>query len=293
MKAGKGLRGTARRASLLPARYGLTPDKLRTRIRAMTADLSRWEATPTVPVTANALDRHPEIAGDLVGCDSAIHGYRHVRYAGLSEAAQSHDLDLASRAFRNHQVPVQGFRAPYLAADATTRALLKSRGFAYDSSSPSMALPTDHPAAGEIVRLAEARYGDVPSGPARPTLEGGLVELPVALPDDEILIDGLGIDNEEGLGRIFQAMLRPALDAGALLVLQIHPERFHLCSKAIGGVLRSATDGGAWIAPLSEIASHVRASPSGWPAGHAMALAVTGDLDAVSLLDFARRVWEG
>ena len=31
MKAGKGLRGTARRASLLPARYGLTPDKLRTR----------------------------------------------------------------------------------------------------------------------------------------------------------------------------------------------------------------------------------------------------------------------
>src|SRR5205809_6133837 len=116
MRTGKGFRGSARRASLLPRRYGLGPERLRSRLREMAAVLARWAATPTVPVTANTLDRHPGITEDLHGMDPAIHGYRHIAYSSLTEAEQASDLDAAVTAFRRHDLPAHGFRAPYLAA---------------------------------------------------------------------------------------------------------------------------------------------------------------------------------
>src|SRR2546426_3409868 len=294
MRAGKGFRGSARRASLLPLRYGIGPERLRSRLRSMAEVLARWETTPTVPVTTSALERHPALAEDLRRVDPAIHGYRHTRYSALRETEQARDLDEAMASFRRHGLPAHGFRAPYLAANETTRTLLKARGFAYDSSACALSLPQGHPAAPSVLRLAKARYGPVPEGPRGVQTDGGFVELPVALPDDEILIDGLGIENPEELTRIFRAMLEPCLRSGGLLVLQVHPERFHLCAAAVEGLLRSSRDKGAWMAPLSEIADHARNAPrGGWPGGQSMAVAVTGDLDAVSLLDFVHRLWGG
>ena len=259
----------------------------------MAAVLARWEATPTVPVTANTLDRHPGITEDLRGMDPAIHGYRHIAYSSLTEAEQASDLDAAVTAFRRRDLPAHGFRAPYLAAGEATHDLLRTRGFAYDSSACVLSLPRSHPATASVLRLAEGRYGSVPDALGAVEAKRGLVELPVALPDDEILIDGLGIESPAELTRIFGAMLKPCLQSGGLLVLQIHPERFHLCSEALEGLLRGARDENAWVAPLAEIASHVSgASGVGWPGGRPMALAVTGDLDAASLFDFARRLWE-
>ena len=69
-KSGKGLGGTVRRAALLPQRYGLSPEKVRTRLREMAALTARWEVTPTVPATAIILDRHPGIAKELAAMDS-------------------------------------------------------------------------------------------------------------------------------------------------------------------------------------------------------------------------------
>src|SRR6267143_2367396 len=122
MRPGKGFRGSARSASLLPRRYGLGPERLRSRLREMTAVLDRYEATPTLPVTANTLARHPGIAKELRSVDPAIHGYRHVAYSSLTEEQQARDLDAAVTVFRHHDLPARGFRAPYLAAGETTRA---------------------------------------------------------------------------------------------------------------------------------------------------------------------------
>jgi hypothetical protein len=142
--------------------------------------------------------------------------------------------------------------------------------------------------------LARSRYGDVSTHPPQPLSEGGLVELPVALPDDEILVDGLGIESCATLGRILSAMFEMATRSGALLVLQIHPERFHLFSEAVENLLYLATDAGAWTASLSEIADWIgRTGGRRWPDGHSLACAVSGDLDAVALTDFGHRMLEG
>jgi hypothetical protein len=260
----------------------------------MTELLARWELTPTIPATAIALDRHPEILAEYAVADPAIHGYRHIPYRGAPREEQTQDLEAACEVFARHGLPFRGFRAPYLRADATTQELLRQRGFAYDSSAPWFALPDGTAAAERTVDLARSRYGDVSTEPPLPVSSDGLIELPVALPDDEILVDGLGIDNGATLGRIVFAMFETAAQSGALLVLQLHPERFHLFSEAVENLLRRAKDAGAWMASLAEIADSCgRAGGKKWPDGHSMACAVSGDLDAISLTDFGHRIMEG
>ncbi len=288
----KGFHGAMQRTTLLPIRYGVSPERIRARLLAMVALLERWEAIPTIPVTAVALDRHPRIASALSGADLAIHGYRHVAYANLSPTEQAADLDAARAVFLRHGLRAEGFRAPYLRSNEATKQLLRTRDFAFDSSTPRFLLPRRHPASGSAWDLAATRYGRVATNPQVLTSEARPVSLHVALPDDEILIDAMGLKTPSGLWNVYESMLEAVAREGSLLVLQVHPERFHLCTDALEMLLQRATDQGAWKASLSQVAEWKMRGENGpghWPRGSLFAVAITGDLDAVSLPDFAWR----
>jgi len=289
--ASKGIVGTIKRATLLPLRYGMTSERILARLLSMEALLQRWDAVPTVPVTAIVLERRPELARSLNGSDIAVHGYRHIAYADLSAKQQAEDLDSAMQVFIRHGLAVHGFRAPYLRADRTTQSLLAKRGFLFDSSGTQHVLPRSHPAFPGAQQLVSKRYGQqaLASGPHLSST--GLVELPVSLPDDVILVDGLGITRSSTLWRVFEAMLGEIRASRSLLVVQVHPERFHLLREAVELALKRATEDSAWKASLSEIAHWVRRgeAPQNWPNGSPYAISVTGDLDAVSIGDFVAR----
>src|SRR5204863_7666809 len=57
-RATKGLVETVRRAALLPIRYGLGSNRIGIRVERMVGLMDRWEARPTIPITASVLDRH-------------------------------------------------------------------------------------------------------------------------------------------------------------------------------------------------------------------------------------------
>lgn len=291
-RSSKGFAGSIKRTALLPIRYGLGPAKIERRLRLMGSLLQRQEVTPTVPTTAVILERHPEICRALTGFDVAVHGYRHVAYAQLSPEEQMSDLQRATDVFESLGLPIRGFRTPYLRPHPETCSILSQRGFLFDSSATQFALPADHPAASAARSLAVMRYGTESVGDATQALGGGLTELPVSLPDDEILTDGLSITQASTLSRIFEAMLDYVRTSGRLLALQVHPERFQLFWPAIQVLLRHSTDDSAWTAPLSEIAGWVqkRGVSDSWPNGSPYAVSVTGDLDALTLGDFACRV---
>lgn len=288
-QAQKGFGGTLRRLSLLPRRYGISSFKVRTRLREMIELLQRLEVTPTIPITAQTLERHPELRSELGTVDPAVHGYRHVAYARMSPSEQGRDLEAARRIFANHGLATRGFRAPYLAANETTRELLRGAGFLYDSSRPTFVLPNGDSLFARAHKVAARRYSLVPRVPATITVDDGLVQIPVALPDDEILVDGLGVTNPETIARILDRMLDATCTHGSLLVLQVHPERFRMFADGIEHVAKRARDLGAWQAPLSEIAEHTVRNGGG--EGLPFVLAVTGDLDAATLGDFASRLW--
>ena len=288
-RVGKGLPGTLRRISSIPRRYGVRAAKMQQRLRGMIDLLQSLEITPTIPITARTLERHPEFGSELRAVDSAVHGYHHVAYAEMTPTEQQRDLDSARQVFVRHGFPVRGFRAPYLSANGTTRELLSKAGFLYDSSEPRVMSAPDDPLMLRAQHLAALRYTDQ-DGSAHVTCRDGLVEIPVSLPDDEILVDGLGITSSETITRVFDRMFDVACTERSALVLQIHPERFPLFVDAVRHISRRAADSGAWKASLSEIAD--RTARAGESRKASFTLAVTGDLDAATLWDFASRLWE-
>jgi len=292
--ARKGFGASVRRAALIPVRYGLTAEKIRKQLQLMVETVRLADCSPTIGVTAATLVRHPRIFSDLAGLDLVVHGYEHVGYGGLTDEQQAHDLDRACFAFATLGLNANGFRAPYLDANGATLRLLRERGFAFDSSFPYLALPNQSEFRPLFMGAAQVRYGTLETTPQTPYLEANLVEVPVSLPDDELLIDALGYRNPELISRIFYSMLKEVVNRNSVLVLQIHPERFSLCAAATRDVLSRATDLGGWMTNLTELAAWIRGqngSSGGWPDGHAFALAVTGDLDALTIADFGRRLW--
>jgi len=288
---GKGISGLLYRATLLPTRYGLRPDRLQARIQRMQRILERSEVTPTIPVSAVALERHPGIASVLRTVDVAVHGYRHVDYTSLTPTEQAKDLDAAFKVFGGRGFDPKGFRGPYLRANRDTMSLLASRGVIYDSSRPRLLVPRRDPAFRLVSTHVFHRYGSVPEGPATPVGSRPL-EIPVALPDDEILVDAMGLRAPATLWRIYESMLAAARSARSLIVLMIHPERFGIVSDALELFLERAVDDGAWKPSLAELSSWaIKEGPPAmkWPHGCGYAVAVTGDLDAVSLTDFVWR----
>src|SRR5256885_16488183 len=109
--------------------------------------------------------------------------------------------------------------------------------------------------------------------------------MPVSLPDDEILVDGLGIHNATGLWHAFEAMMEMACSTRSHLVVQVHPERFHICEAALELLIEKTVDASGWLGPLSGAAGWAVRSAGGTRPGadgHSVALSVAGDLDWVA-----------
>ena len=91
----------------------------------------------------------------------------------------------------------------------------------------------------------------------RPRLRHNFVEIPVSLPDDDILIDRLGFTDQEIIENIWYKILKTTHKEGDLFVLQLHPERIKLCGDALESILKQARklNPPVWIASLNEIAN--------------------------------------
>jgi hypothetical protein len=85
----------------------------------------------------------------------------------------------------------------------------------------------------------------------------GFVEIPVSLPDDEIMLDRMYIHDADFLGRMWNAILEKSYARGELFTLQLHPERIDFFADAVHELLANARakKPGVWIATLDEIAS--------------------------------------
>lgn len=281
-----------RRALLLPRRYGLTPRRFLRNLEGMVALLRKHHVVGTFPVTAMVLERHPEIAKTLNGMDVAVHGLRHKDISHLDVAGQASIMRMAIQSLRSHGLEATGFRAPYLRWSDSMLEAITSAGFLYDSSMPvgwTCGFDIDSDMS---VKNALAAYGAEAIGTHLPSIRGRLVEMPVALPDDEIMIDRADVAMPQEFSRALMSMMDSAVLSSGHLVLQLHPERFHLFGKVLDDILVHASSKKAWIAPLKDVARWwLERKPEGlkWPDGASCALTISGDIDAATLGDFVAR----
>jgi peptidoglycan/xylan/chitin deacetylase (PgdA/CDA1 family) len=253
-----------RRIGTVLARFGITAQKFENMLKrydAVTGDLG---CVPTFPVTAVVLKRHPRIIRELSkrSVEFAVHGYVHVDYSEIHQEGQLRDFAQAIETFTSCGVPFVGYRAPFLRINAGTTKALGRLEFSYDSSYVLHWDVIDETKYGKKSRLnynqllGFYRSRKAQDYLALPSLVNGLVELPVSFPDDEGMVERLGVKDTREVGRIWMAMLQQIYEEGEFFVLQLHPERILLCEDALKHILQQAKrfNPPVWVAALREIA---------------------------------------
>ena len=308
-----------RRGYAIASRVGVTAGAMDRALTGFAELAARYGARVTFPVTALTLDRHPGVLralrGDGATVELAIHGHRHIDYSLLPVAALAGEIDRAAAIFRAQGIPFVGFRAPYLRWNADLLAALEHAGLAYDSSQPIL-WPVIEAAALEPAQQAALqtlldfdRPQPAETTPALPFWAGEagkLLEIPVSFPDDEMLVERLRLTDAGQIAAYWIAAFEQCHARGEAFVLQLHPERFPLCAAALERLLDHVERLGpaVWRASLSDVAAWWRsqhgsatADPAAsrargrWPGGATSAFVLSGDIDALTLFDYAARFW--
>jgi len=261
-----------RRLPLLIDHYGLTPTKIDRSLDLYLRLLARFNCPASIPVTATILRRYHQQFAKYQGCNMEfmVHGYTHNDYLRLDPTERVTQLHKARQIFAERGLPATGFRAPYLRGSADLYPQIEGAGFCFLSDQPilwDVIEEEDLPEKSRL-RYQQALEFNRPwlasSRPSLPWLwgENRLVEIPVSLPDDEILCDRINGPNTKDLvKRVWLNMLAETYRRGELFTLQLHPERIALCHIGLEAVLDRArrASPSIWVAGLSEIATWWRA----------------------------------
>lgn len=256
---GKGPANLLRRARSIGARYGVGPRRMEERLSLMLDVVGATGGGATLPVTAAAAKRNPRVISRFaeLGFEFAVHGYHHVDHTALSPETQAEQIGQARRLLEANGVPAVGFRAPYLRWNEGTLGALREHGFLYDSSQ-AFSWPVDGDLDAEAYQRALSFYGALSATehPVLPRLEGGIVQIPCCLPDDEAVVERLKMTSPDRIAELWLAVQRETYERGELFTMQVHPERIQVCARGIAAVVQAAraASPSVWIARLEEIA---------------------------------------
>ncbi len=209
------------------------------------------------------MNRHSRIFQRLQdqGVELAVHGNYHIDYTQLNINDVRHHLSQAASIFNRHGIRYSGFRFPFLRKDNERIQLLNETGFLWDSSeviswnslNQDLFYPKNWTDYEKILKTYKAVNADQTE--SLPYIQNGLVEIPVSVPDDEMIIERLGIKDEQFIYSIWEKILCSVRERGELLVLQVHPERVCLYQHALKRILQlSGRWGDVWMTSLKEIA---------------------------------------
>ena len=258
----RGLKNATARAIQVWRRFGLTPHRMEKRLRAYAEIVAAYGSRPSLPITAKVLDRNPAVGRRLaeLGVELCVHGLVHTDMSRLPAEVQCQHVEQAVDIFKKHKIAFSGFRSPYLKYNQATLEAVEAVGFLYDSNlpfywdPPGLSTLNAQQADGLSRGLRFYRPARYPQERSLPRFLNRLVEIPVSLPDDEIMLDRMAL-GPEAIGPVWCEMAQRALERGELLTIQLHPERIILLRESLTQVLDFAHSSGQfWLATLYEVA---------------------------------------
>ena len=242
--------------------YGINPKRAIQRIDSLMNHFAEFDCLPTFPVPGRVIEQHPGYIRSLQdrGAEIAVHGYNHVDLKVCNPQDAVSQLIRAVEVFNQTGLSVHGFRCPYLScSDALLQAIPRDI-FNYSSNrairwnlSRYKNNTIDMTVYETISRFYEAI--DIRSHCSLPWVVNGMVEIPVSVPDDLQLKDGLGYD-QKGLADTWISLLMRTHEHGEIFNLMFHPELASFCQTPFTSLLKTARalHPGVWIARLCDIA---------------------------------------
>ena len=245
-------------------RFGVSPAKIERALDKFVSISERYGCTPTLTVTAAVLARNARFFNKLQErAELAVHGYVHTDYSLLSEAEQAEHMERALAAFHHAGISPSGFRCPYFRWNVDSVKVAARAGLKYGSNGvvawdvvpeESVQRQAWH-AYQKGLRLYDAHWSaerlNLPW-----LVDGILLDIPASLPDDEAIVDRLGLGKTRGRDEIWPRMLERIYDEGELFTLSLHNERVPICAAGLDAVLERARrlSPPVWVAPMREIA---------------------------------------
>lgn len=270
----RGPRYAFQRVAILLGRYGLTPGRAMARAEETVAALARAGCSLTYPAPGRVVEHHPAFFRRLqsAGAEISVHSYDHVDLATYPPPQAVAQLMRAATAFQRHGIEVHGFRCPYLRCSEDLLAALPVGPFEYSSNeaiwwdvaaaaAPAPGQPAASTSIWDVLRefyRPSAAQDTLCLPRMRESAVGlGVVEIPVCVPDDLQLHDGLHM-NAAGIAAAWQEMLCRTHQRGELFDLIFHPELADLCRAPLLATVAAARQlqPAVWIAPLRDV--------SGW-----------------------------
>jgi peptidoglycan/xylan/chitin deacetylase (PgdA/CDA1 family) len=260
----RGIENLLLRIKTVLGRFGITSKRLEWRLNRYSDITGKFGCVPTFPIPAVTLRRHPELIRkpSRKGIEFAVHGYIHTDYSSLSLEKQTRHFKKAIDTFKSCQIPFTGFRAPYLRINNETPEAIANVKFLYDSSHIirwDVVDKAKYPRQGwsayeRLLDFYQPRSAQ--EYLVLPRFTNGFVEIPVSIPDDEAMVDRLGITDKGEITEIWRAILQRTYTRGELFTVQLHPERISFCESALADILQQARELNPpiWIATLGEIA---------------------------------------
>ncbi len=251
------------RASSLINRYGLTSSAASARVEACVALLAQFGCAPTFPTPGRVVQRYPEFIRRIqeAGAEIAVHSYDHVDLKLYPLDSALEQLLKATRVFAHHGIEMRGFRCPYLSCSDELLDALPKGVFDYSSNRAiwwHLMPPADSGRATSSFDVLYRLYKPASAADkvCTPWTTSNVVEIPVSLPDDIQLHDGLCLDAEE-MARAWDEILHETHQRGELFVLQFHPELMWESKYAFETLLKETEclHPSVWVARLRDISS--------------------------------------
>lgn len=245
------------------SRFGFSPKKFQRLLDQYCSLTHELGCVPTFFLTAVTLKRHPKLIKRLSqrGVEFAIHGYIHTDYGMLSDREQKKHFSKAIETFNKYEIPFTGFRAPFLRTNDNTFEVINDLGFKYDSS---ITMHWNVINNDEFTKEARREYQRVldyyntqqaQSFLVLPRIINDFVEIPVSMPDDEIIMERLGVTDEERMSSIWNDIVKKSYNSGEIFTIQLHPERISYYEKALTGIIDNLRQYNppVWLVTLGEV----------------------------------------
>ncbi len=249
------------RGRSLMEHYGVSPNKAIQRIDALMDSFVQFGCSPTFPVPGRVIEAHPDYFRSLQarGAEIAVHGYNHVDLNTYSPKNAAKQLQRAFEVYQENGIAAKGFRCPYLSSSDALLGALPVGLFRY-SSNKAIRWNLEELKGGDYDPVVFETIGrfynakDASDLRCLPWIQSGLVEIPVSVPDDLQLKDGLGY-SQENLAKVWISILEKTYQNGEIFNLMFHPELAAYCQQPFSELLKIARayKPKVWVARLHEI----------------------------------------
>ena len=218
------------KARTLLQRYGISERKAVVRTTAFIEYLAERGGAATLFAPGTVLERHPKVIARFLeaGVEIGMHGWEHVDLRNYPVDEARAQLFKATQAFNDRGMVVHGFRCPYLGHSDALIASLPPEWIQYSSNSAVWwnVVSDSDLGKGNAIYDATLRFYAPKASHTHvsiPWQRANLIEIPVSLPDDMLLFDGIFRD-VDAMTEAWRGIMAQTYRRGELFNLIFHPE---------------------------------------------------------------------